>query len=362
MPAIDSATALACRIPTDVPEADGTLAWHETTLVVVEIAAAGQTGLGFAYADACLVPLLERALLPLLLGDDPRRVGACRDKVARAVRNLHPGGLAGMAVSAIDLALWDLSAKLHQTPLAMMLGPCREAVPVYGSGGFTHQDDDRLRGQLGGWAGEGMTAVKMKVGSDPGRDPERVRVAREAIGPEADLFVDANGAYDTRQALRLAFDFAEAGVTLFEEPVSSDDLAGLRFLREHGPAGVRIAAGEYCDSLEAAARMLDAQAVDVLQIDITRCGGLTVFMEIGALCRARHVPLFAHCGPAFHLAPALALPAFGMLEGFHDHFRIERMLLDGLPELKEGKLWPRLDRPGHGLALQRAATEKYQVA
>ncbi len=359
MSRIESASASAYRIPSEGPEADGTLEWNETTLVAVEIDAGGETGIGFTYADACIVPLLRETLLPLLLGEDPCRVPASLEKMRHAVRNLNAGGLVSMAISAVDLSLWDLKAKLLQTPLAVLLGQTRDSAPVYGSGGFTNYSDERLCRQLSGWAEEGMVAVKMKVGTDPDRDPERVRLARNAIGPDAALFVDANGAYDASQALRLAETFADSGVILFEEPVPAGDEEGLRFLKTRAPAGMRIAGGEYGDSLDTLERAIET--VDVLQADLTRCGGLSVFVETGALCHARHRPLFAHCGPAFHLAPALALPSFGMIEWFHDHVRIERLLFEpeSLPELREGRLYPRLDRFGHGLKWNRTAAAKH---
>ena len=359
MSVIESASASAYRIPAEGPEADGTLSWSETTLVAVEVDAAGETGLGFTYADACLVPLLRDKLLPLLLGEDPCRIHGCLEKMTHEVRNLNSGGLVAMALSAVDLALWDLKAKLLQAPLAVLLGQVRDAVPVYGSGGFTNYSDEQLCRQLSGWTREGMVAVKMKVGTDPDRDPERVRRVREAIGPDAAIFVDANGAYEPARALRLAETFAALGVILFEEPVPADDGEGLRFLKSRAPAGMRIAGGEYGDSLDTLERTLDT--VDVLQADVTRCGGLSAFLEAGALCHARHRPLFAHCGPSFHLAPALALPSFGMIEWFHDHVRIERLLFEpeSLPPLRAGRLHPRLDRLGHGLEWNRAEADKY---
>ena len=137
---------------------------------------------------------------------------------------------------------------------------------MYGSGGFCSYTERELQEQLGGWAAQGLPAVKMKVGRDARADPERVRAAREAIGG-AGLFVDANGAYSRKQALALADVFAGEGVTWLEEPVSSDDLAGLRLVRDRAPPGMDVAAGEYGYAPEYFRRMLEAGAVDVLQAD-----------------------------------------------------------------------------------------------
>jgi L-alanine-DL-glutamate epimerase-like enolase superfamily enzyme len=233
-------------------------------------------------------------------------------------------------------------------------------VPVYGSGGFTAYPIQRLQEQLSGWVGQGIPRVKMKVGSRPDEDPERVRCAREAIGPDAQLFVDANGAYSRKQALELATRFrAEADISWFEEPVSSDDLEGLQLLRDRAPAGLEIAAGEYGYDAPYFRRMLEAGAVDVLQADVTRCAGITELLRVDGLCRAHGVPLSLHCGPSIHVHPALGLSELAHLEYFHDHVRIEHLLFDGVVEPREGSLHPNLDRAGNGLALKRQEAQRY---
>jgi L-alanine-DL-glutamate epimerase-like enolase superfamily enzyme len=277
-----------------------------------------------------------------------------------AIRNLGRPGICSMAIAAVDLALWDLKARLLELPLCKLLGMAHECVPVYGSGGFTAYSLQRLQQQLSGWVQEGIPRVKMKVGSNPDADPERVRCARAAIGPNAQLFTDANGAYTRKQALEIAQRFREeAAVSWLEEPVSSDDLAGLRLLRDRAPAGLEIAAGEYGYDAVYFERMLAAGAVDVLQADVTRCGGITELLRIDGMCRARSLPLSLHCGPAIHLHPALALQQLVHLEYFHDHVRIEHMLFDGVRSPREGALYPDLSRPGNGLELKRMEAERY---
>jgi L-alanine-DL-glutamate epimerase-like enolase superfamily enzyme len=186
-----------------------------------------------------------------------------------------------------------------------------------------------------------------------------MRVAREAIGPDVQLFVDANGAFRPKEAVRVAEECARWDVRWFEEPVSSDDLEGLRLLRDRVPAGMEIAAGEYGYDAVYFERMLAAGAVDVLQADITRCGGITELLRIDGLCRARSMPLSLHCGPAIHRHPALALQQLTHLEYFHDHVRIERLLFDGATEPRDGALYPDLERPGIGLELKRGEAERY---
>ena len=257
--------------------------------------------------------------------------------------------------------MWDLKARLLGLPLAALLGPVREGVPIYGSGGFTSYDVGRLQEQLAGWADAGIAMVKMKVGRESERDRERVIMAREAIGTGCELFVDANGAYERKQALLMAECFADEQVTWFEEPVSSDDLAGLRLLRDRAPAGMAIAAGEYGYTLEYFHRMLEAGAVDVLQADVTRCAGITELLRVGALCAAHEVPLSAHTAPSIHAHVGCAIAPLVHLEYFHDHVRIERMLFDGVLAPEGGRLVPDASRPGLGLELRRADAEAHAV-
>jgi L-alanine-DL-glutamate epimerase-like enolase superfamily enzyme len=264
-----------------------------------------------------------------------------------------------MAIAAVDTALWDLKAKLLGVPLVGLMGACREAIPVYGSGGFTSYSIERLGEQLGGWAADGMAYVKMKVGRAPAEDAGRVRSARAAIGNCA-LFVDANGAYSRHDALAHARAFAEDGVSWFEEPVSSDDLEGLRHIRDRAPVGMAIAAGEYGHDAGYFHRMLEAGAVDVLQADATRCGGYSGFMEAAALCAAHGVPLSSHCAPSLHLPAMCAARAAIHLEYFHDHVRIESMLLDGFRPPRAGLMSPDRTRPGLGVELKLRDAERYR--
>ncbi|HEY1777646.1 MAG TPA: enolase C-terminal domain-like protein [Solirubrobacteraceae bacterium] len=348
----------AYTIPTDAPEADGTLSWVETTIVVVHARAGGVWGLGYSYADVATAKLIETKLAPLVQGLDALSPPAAWERMVAAIRNLGRPGICSMAIAAVDVALWDLKARLLEQPLCRLLGAVRESVPIYGSGGFTSYDDTRLQEQLSDWVERGIPRVKMKVGSEPERDALRVRRARKAIGAEAELFVDANGAYNVEQAIALAEDFAEQGdVSWFEEPVSSDDLAGLRAVRERAPAGMQVAAGEYGYDLPYFARMLDAEAVDVQQADVTRCAGVTELLRVDGVCRAHSRPLSLHCGPAIHAHVGTALSQFIHLEYFHDHQRIERMLFDGVLEPRAGALWPDVGAPGMGLELKRGEAQ-----
>lgn len=358
---VERVSARVFTVPTDAPEADGTLSWDSTTVVLVQASACGHTGLGYSYAAAAAAPLVEDQLAGAVLGCDALSPPAAWGRMRRAVRNVGYPGVASSAISAVDVALWDLKARLLGVALSTLLGRVRERVPVYGSGGFTSYSAEQMQHQLTGWIERGITAVKMKVGSEPDRDPERVRDAREVIGEQVDLFVDANGAYSRKQALALAETFAgESGVSWFEEPVSSDDLEGLRLLRDRGPAGMDIAAGEYGYDLFYFRRMLEAGAVDVLQADVTRCGGITQLLRVGALCAARGLRLSAHTSPAIHAHVCSAIEPLAHVEYFHDHARIEELLFDGTPTLRDGALCPDPAMPGMGLALREDDAQRYE--
>ncbi len=346
-------------MPTDTPESDGTLEWDRTGIVIATVTAGGEQGMGYTYADTATATLIREVLAGVVRGMDALSPTAAYMAIWQRIRNLGRPGVASMAISAVDCALWDLKARLLNVPLVTLLGEVRATAAVYGSGGFTSYTDRQLAQQLGEWAQEGMAAVKMKIGRDAQRDKERVRVARESIGAKTRLYVDANGAYSPRQALEQASMLADFDVRWFEEPVTSDNLEGLRFVRDRAPARMEIAAGEYGYRIFDFQRMLAASAVDVLQADMTRCGGVTGFMQVAALCEANNVPLSSHTAPALHVHAACAATPFTEMEYFHDHVRIERMLFDGLPQLTRGELCPDLSRPGNGLELRRADARKF---
>jgi L-alanine-DL-glutamate epimerase-like enolase superfamily enzyme len=350
------------RIPTEEEESDGTLTWDHTEVVVVHVHAGGETGLGWSYASKAAGEFVAGILREAVVGRSALEIEGIWQEMNHRLRNAGRVGAGMMAISAVDVALWDLKAKLLGRSVVDLLGRVREAVEIYGSGGFTSYTEKMLREQLGGWAQAGIGRVKMKVGRDAAADIERVRAAREAIGPHVKLFVDANGGYTRKQALAMGRQFAEEyGVSWFEEPRPSDDLAGLRLLRDRGPAGMDIAAGEYGDTTLYFRRMLEAEAVDCLQADATRCGGYTGFLKVGALCEAFEMPLSAHCAPQLHAHVGCAVQPLRHVEYFHDHHRIDRMLFDGVLEQHEGTLRPDRTRPGHGLKFKTGDAECYRV-
>ncbi|MFI1991011.1 enolase C-terminal domain-like protein [Actinoplanes sp. NPDC020271] len=362
---IEAVTAAAYRIPTDSPEADGTITWTETTMVTVRVHAGEQTGTGWTYGAAAARALVADKLAGVVVGRDAMDVPGAYDAMSCAARNLGRLGIAACAISAVDVALWDLKARLLGVRLARLLGRARDTVPIYGSGGFTSYDDAQLESQFTRWVHEqGIPRVKMKIaegwGSREERDLTRIAQARRVIGPDTELFVDANGGYGRKQAIRVARAVADHDVRWFEEPVSSDDLDGLREVRDNVTADV--AAGEYGYDLTYFARLVQAGAVDCVQADVSRCGGITEWQRVAAVAAANNLHISGHCAPHLHLDVAAATSNLRHLEWFHDHVRIEQMLFDGAAQPQPGGvLVTDLDRPGHGLQFRDEAASPYRI-
>jgi L-alanine-DL-glutamate epimerase-like enolase superfamily enzyme len=352
---IDGLSVSVVTVDTDAPEADGTLEWTSTTIVLVELSADRTTGLGYTYAPAACADVIRTLLKPIVVGDDAMNIGGIHLSMQRAVRNAGRPGLVSCAISAVDIALWDLKARLLGLPLHQLLGGIHEQVPVYGSGGFTSYDDTRLHDQLSGWVvDQRIPRAKIKIGESRGtnarRDLHRIQVARASIGADAELYVDANGAYTAKQAIRLMAAGKNYDVTWLEEPVSSDNLTGLRQVRDAVTADVT--AGEYGYHPPYFAHMLAAGAVDCLQIDVTRCGGITAWQRIAALADGYGLEVSGHCAPHAHAAVAAATPNLRHLEWFHDHVRIESILFHGTSDPAGGTITPNPARPGLGLDLR----------
>ncbi len=362
---VERVDAAAYTVPTDAPEGDGTFAWDSTTMVLVRVAGGGRLGIGWTYGPAAAQRVVEDMLAPVVTGIDALDVPRAHAEMVAAVRNAGRQGIAGLALSAVDAALWDLKARLLDLPLCRLLGAVRANVPVYGSGGFTTYDDEQTRAQLGGWVhDQGIPRVKIKIGESWGacedRDLARMRLARSVIGDDAELFVDANGGYGRKQAIRVAQQAADLGVRWYEEPVSSDDLAGLREVRD--AVLPDVAAGEYAWDLAYVERMCAAGAVDCLQVDATRIGGPTETLRAASVAAAHNLDVSAHCAPTLHAHVIAAVPNLRHLEWFHDHVRLEEELFDGTLDPTGGTVRPDQGRPGNGVELRVDIAERYRVS
>ena len=355
---VDGVDVSSWSFPTSTPEEqDGTLTWDSTTMVVVEVHAGGVTGLGWTYGPTAVATLVEDTLADLVQDENAMDVRRRWLDMVAGLRNAGQPGIGAMAISAIDVALWDCKARALDVSLVDLWGAAREDATIYGSGGFTNYDVDQLVEQLTGWVDAGIPRVKMKVGRHPDEDVDRVAAVRRAVGPDVELMVDANGAYTVQQALERSASFAELGVRWHEEPVSSNNLRGLRHVREAVAPGVTIAAGEYGYDPFHVRNLVTSGAVDCVQADVTRCLGFTGFLDVASLCFAHTVELSAHCVPNLSAHVCCAAPAIRHIEYFHDHVRIEQRVLDGTLEPTGGTLRPDRSRPGHGLTLRRDAAD-----
>jgi L-alanine-DL-glutamate epimerase-like enolase superfamily enzyme len=361
MALIEAVSTRIYKVPTETPESDGTLKWDSTTMVFVEIRAGGQSGIGYTYASAGAARLIDDDLAPVLRDTDALETQARWADLVAKVRNNGRTGITAMAISALDIALWDLKGKLLHAPVCALLGSTRNAVPLYGSGGFTSYGTRELAEHMAHWIELGLTRVKMKVGREPQCDDERVAAVRRAVGRDAELFVDANGAYSVKQALTMAQAFERHGVSWFEEPVYHRDLEGNAMVRARAPASMEVSNGEYGYAPDDFERIAQTHAADVIQADVTRCGGFTGFAMVDAICDAHAIPLSSHCAPYATLHAALAAKRLRHAEYFFDHVRIERLFFDGATEPQDGMLSADLHRPGIGLELKRQDAERYAL-
>jgi L-alanine-DL-glutamate epimerase-like enolase superfamily enzyme len=362
-PTISSLECQVFVVPTDQPEADGTLSWDKTTIVTVELRAGDATGLGWTYASASCRPLIEDVLARRVIGSDPMDIAGTTEQMVIACRNLGRPGVVACAISAVDIALWDLKARLLGVSLAHLFGVAHKHVPIYGSGGFVTYDDERTRAQLENWLDLGARAAKIKIGEDWGnnvdRDLERTRLSRSVIGDDVELFVDANGGYRAKQAIRVGHELIEdCDIRWFEEPVSSDDLAGLKECREQ--LRCDIAAGEYGFDEPYFSRMVHADAIDCLQIDVTRCGGYSTFQRASAIAFGHGLQVSAHCAPHLHAPIAAATVNCRHIEYFHDHVRTDHLLFDGLPAVTDGNIEANASSLGHGISLKTGEAARFR--
>lgn len=352
---VDGVEAAVYRFPTPKAEADGTLTWDATTAVTVTVHGGGVTGLGWTYSSPAAATVINTHFTSLVCGRGVHDIASTAAAMQNAARNFGASGLVGQAISAVDIALWDLKAKLLDVPLATMFGACRAAVPIYGSGGFVSGSESDLSSDVSEWEAAGCRAMKIKIGKDRGEalswDFDRVALLRELAPAGVELMVDANGAYRSGDARRIGRALERFDVRWFEEPVSSDDIRGLDVLRHS--LHCDVAAGEYIGTTYDAQRL--APVVDCLQADVTRCGGYTGFLRVAAIASAHNLEISAHCAPALHAPVAAAVPHLRHVEWFSDHVRLEPLLAQGVPSVGDGAMVVQRDRPGHGMTLAEGA-------
>jgi L-alanine-DL-glutamate epimerase-like enolase superfamily enzyme len=310
--------------------------------------AEGAEGVGYTYTvgagGAAVLALIERYLKPLLEGKDASLIEARWREMWWALHYGGRGGPVSLAVSAIDIALWDLAARRARQPLWRHLGGFDPAVPAYAGGIDLHLPLDALLRQTDDNLGKGFRAIKMKVGRPHlAEDVARVAAMKNHLGPDVPLMVDANMRWTADEAVRAARALVPHDVYWLEEPVLPEDVAGhARVVRE---GGVPVASGENLHTLHEFQALIAGGGVTFPEPDVTNCGGVTIFMKVAHLAEAHHLPITSHGAHDVTVHLLAALPNRSYLEAHG--FGLERYIAEPM-RLENGKaIAP--ERPGHGI-------------
>ncbi|MFN8542440.1 MAG: mandelate racemase/muconate lactonizing enzyme family protein [Thermomicrobiales bacterium] len=363
---ITGITTTALHIPEIATAQDATMFRPASgqTIVFVEIATdTGLVGLGMSEALG-VRQVIATTLTPLLLGRDPLEHERLWEEMFWAVRSYGRKGLALCALSALDIALWDLKGKFFDAPLYKLLGPYTDTVPVYGSGGWTHLSEADLIREQAAFVEAGTPRVKMKVAKDFGRagdeDVRRVAAVRKALGDDVTIYLDANGGYHAKQATVLARRFEQYNIAWYEEPVHADDIAGLAEVRRDSP--IPVATGEHEYTKFGFKELLTQGAVDIVQPDVARVGGITEWLKIAHLAHAFNLPVAPHAVSLVHLHLACCTPNLAVVEILGVQQQADRTWFTEIPEPVGGMWSPFPDRPGLGLALDPHAVARYAIS
>jgi len=359
---ITHVTTRILRTPADNPLVVGLPAPTDTReFVTLELGTdQGLTGVGLTFFGGALTPALKAAvdgLVGLLIGDDPTQTEAIAAKARRAAGGSGPGGLFTLALSAIDIACWDLKGKALGRSVAALLGGLRERVPTYASGALMRPHPIDYLAKAGPRLRDmGFRQMKMQCGSEPtvAASVERVRVMREAIGPDVDLMCDINQLWSVNHAIEVGRRIEPYHLFWLEDPTAHDDYAGLARIADH--LTTPIAAGEYHYGIVPFRHMLEARSIDIVMIDLLRAGGITQWMKIAGMAEAFNLPVVSHLVPELHVHLIAAIPNGLTVEYMPWTLR----LWEEAPALDRGQLVVPA-KPGLGLAFDQAALKRYQV-
>ena len=328
----------------------------QIAVLVARIATtAGHEGFGFSYSKRAGGPGLyahAQEVAGNLVGEDPNDIGRLWHKLVWAGASVGRSGLATQAIAAFDIALWDLKARRSALPLAKLLGAYRDSVPCYNtSGGFLSLPIDAVLENARAALARGVGGIKVKVGQpDVAEDLRRVHKVRDALGESVPLMIDANQQWDRATALRFGRAMEPLGLVWIEEPLDAYDVEGHASLA--AALDTPIASGEMLVSAAEHSALIEARAVDVVQPDAPRVGGITPFLRVMALADHRHLSLAPHFAMEIHLHLAAAYPGPTWVE----HFEWLEPLFNERLEIRDGRmLIP--DRPGLGLSLSDQAAE-----
>ena len=320
----------------------------------------GLVGIGLTFFGGALAPALKVAvdtLARLTIGDDPSQTEAIAAKLRRAAGSSGPGGIFSLALSAVDIACWDLKGKAAGKSVCALLGDLRDRVPTYASGALMRQHPVDYLAKAGPrLKGMGFTQMKMQCGSEPtvAASVERVRVMREAIGPDVDLMCDINQLWSVHHAIDVGDRIADYRLYWLEDPTAHDDYPGLARIAD--ALVTPIAAGEYHYGIAPFRHLLEQRSVDIAMIDLLRAGGITQWMKIAGMAEAFNVPVVSHLIPEIHVHLIAAIPNGLTVEYMPWTLR----LYEETPAMEGGRLVvPK--KPGLGLAFDQAVIKKYQV-
>jgi L-talarate/galactarate dehydratase len=360
---ITHVTTLVLRTPADNPLVVGLPAPTDTReFVTLELGTdQGLVGLGLTFFGGALTPALKAAvdtLAGLIIGDDPTQVEAITAKCRRAAGSSGPGGIFALALSAVDIACWDLKGKALGRSVSSLLGGLRDRVPTYASGALMRPHSLDYLAKAGPRLRDmGFRQMKMQCGSEPtlGASIERVRVMREAIGPDVDLMCDINQLWSVNQAIEVGRRIEPYQLFWLEDPTTHDDYPGLARIAD--ALGTPIAAGEYHYGIVPFRHLLEARSIDIVMIDLLRVGGVTQWMKVAGMAEAFNLPVVSHLIPEFHTHLVAAIPNGLTVEYMPWTLR----LFEETPALQNGQLVVPA-QPGFGLAFDQAALKRYQIA
>ena len=349
-------------LPLSRPMRDATHGVHtEFEVIVVRLETdCGVAGHGYTYTigkgGAAIRALIDREIAPLLLGAEPDRIEAVWQRMWNCLHYVGRGGLVSFAMSAVDIALWDLRGQQRQLPLWKLLGGHSSRVRVYAGGIDLELDPEPLVEQTLCNIERGFRAIKIKVGREKlSEDIRRVQAVRECLGPDIPLMVDANMRWSVEQAIRAAHAFREFDVFWFEEPTIPDDYDGMARIAVEG--GLPIAAGENLRTLYEFRHSIEVGKIAFPEPDVSNIGGISNWMRVASLAYANNLQVTSHGVHELHLHLLAAIPNASYLE-VHS-FGLERFI-ENPPHLCDG-LMHAPDLPGHGVVFDWDQLEKYEV-
>ena len=358
---ITEVTSAIYSRPHERPITNGKYTYTEISVVVVKVTTDdGLTGIGWA-GGGSIVGETVKELEPYVVGEDPFNVERIWDKMYLP-KVFGRKGLTTRAISAVDIAIWDLIGKAVEKPLYQLLGGYRDTVPAYIAGGYYEEGKglDGLSREMETNLKLGARAIKMKIGAVSLREDEkRVKAVREVIGDEVDLLVDANNAYNTYQATQMAHRLEEYDAFWFEEPVSPDNIGGSAEVA--ASSDIPIATGENEYTRWGFRDLIEARAADIINADAQVLGGITEFRKVADLASAYEIPVAPHGSQGVHVHLVAAIPNGLIVEYYEKNTNpLEGMMFDQSLELVNGQVSPP-KRPGLGVELNEKALEPYRV-